>query len=374
MGVFSRKNSEYFIVIAIVLSCLVLLFAYISKPKPVTNYEWTGLKIEIKSAGKADAEPAAIWGPATVSRQDIWLRAPHLKERQVKADDLEQLIYDSDYYFNFLNVSIELLVEKLRVQFSLEVAPSATEDKEFLAWLSQHGINPELLAPQSLQVMRLDLRDKFQKTALKKMLVAKISEPFLLFLEPPTKSISWPQDGVIKLGSTGSKSAGLFICDMMSPICFESLGIMKKLSEDFGILVNYRPATLTQDIYGDLRALVGVCLSDLAPNNFWNYVESLKKLPRQTEEPELLKLTGADSKEMRACMVSSSSQKEWESHKQFLLTLGKPTLPVLVLSGEPIVGPFSYERASEAYSRRSASKANLLGTLSGVILKKVSGN
>lgn len=374
MGVFSRKNSEYFIVIAIVLSCLVLLFVYFSKPKPVTNYEWTGLKIEIKSAGKADAEPAAIWGPATVSRQDIWLRAPHLKERQVKADDLEQLIYDSDYYFNFLNISVELLIEKLKSSYSLEVSASEHEKKDFKIWLDEHGINPKYLTPQSIQVMKLDLKDKFQKTALKKMLIPKISEPVQIFMEPPTKSISWPQVGVIKLGNSGSKNSGLFICDMMSPICFESLSILKKLTKDLNVLVNYRPGSLTEDIYGDLRALVGLCVSDLEPERFWNYVEALKKLPRQTEEPELLRLSGSDSKAMRACLVSSNLQKEWESHKQFLLTLGKPAIPVLVLGGEPILGPFSYERASEAVARRSAKKATSLNTLFSVIFKKVSGD
>lgn len=374
MRVFSRKNSEYLIFLAIVVSCFVILFVFSSKPKPVSNYEWAGLKIEIKKSGKSDVDLAAVWGPATISREDVWLRAPHLRERLVKSDDLEQLIYDSEYYFNFLNISTELLVEKLKVHFSLDIAASENEEKEFLSWLDQHGINPKFLTPQSIQVMKLDLQDKFQKTALKKLLIPKIAEPLQLFLQPPTKSISWPQDRVIKIGSPGSKNAGLFICDMMSPICFESLTIIKKLTEDLNILVNYRPASLTEDIYVDLRALVGICLSDLAPNNFWNYVETLKKLPRQTEEPALLKMTGADSKEMRACMVSSSAQKEWEGHKQFLLTLGKPVIPVLILGGEPIVGPFSFERASEAYTRRSAAKASLLDTLFGVILKKVSGN
>lgn len=374
MGVFSRKNSEYLIVLAIVVSCLVILFIFLSKPKPVTNYEWAGLKIEIKKSGKSDADLAAVWGPATVSRDDIWLRAPHLKVREVKANDLEQLIYDSDYYFNFLNISVELLIEKLKSSYSLNVPASENEEKDFKIWLDEHGINPKYLTAQSIQVMKLDLRDKFQKTALKKMLISRVSEPVQIFMEPPTKSISWPQEGVIKLGNSGSKNSGLFICDMMSPICFESLTILKKLTKDLNVLVNYRPGSLSEDIYGELRALVGLCVSELKPELFWNYVEALKKLPRQTEEPELLRISGSDSKAMRACLVSSNLQKEWESHKQFLLTLGKPAIPVLVLGGEPILGPFSIERASEAVARRSVSKAISLNTLFSVIFKKVSGN
>ena len=342
------------------LGIVLLVFGLIFRHKIYSNkkanvYLWNELAVEVLDPEEADKNIIAQWGSQTVSQEELSHRAPHLAQRPKKTNELEQIVADSDYFFAVLLTAQNILIEKLEIEKNLkkEIPVYKTFEEDFQNWAKDQNVAVQSFKPLQMQNIKMDFNDKYTKNKLRELLANKITSPFQFFITPPQDYIEWAEGGIASLGDPQSKIHGVFLCDMISPICFKSLHILHEAVLKTKLSISYRPASVVEDIYSILRIQVGICLAKIDPKLFWNYFLKLEAHKKNTEEPDLYKLSGADPIQMQSCMVAPSMKSEWEAHQKFYLSLWRSAMPVLIINGEPILGAFTLDRITELAARHN---------------------
>lgn len=335
---------------------------------PAGAYKWNGVVIHPQTPLSDDPNSiAAKWGPAEVFYREIWLLNPALQKKSKLNSDVEQLAYDSEYYFNFLSTSQNLLVQKLTQHFSkLEklsseewvqktISQYTKEADDFEKWKVSQNIKELKILPEQKETILSDFRLKHRNQELHKFFASQIKGALQIFSKPPGETMQLPLEGDAAIGSSKASPTGLFLCDLISRGCFQAIETLQKVAKENEIKINFKLVLAGQEMYSTLRSQIGICLSQIDPSHFWSYVQSIKSQPERTEEPTLYELTGLQEPrlgQLRSCMVSSELRSKWEQNNRFFRTLWNPALPAIVLFGEPIFGPFHEDRISELVARR----------------------
>lgn len=333
------------------------------------TYTWNEITIEAKLPAENQKDLAAIWGPAQLTKEELYIRFPSLKEKPKKETPFEQAAANSEYYYNFLNISQIILVEKLTAYFSQEEKMGSDEwikkeigdyknfDKDFAEWKRSNRIADSSVSKNHENIIKMDLKDKFQNRELRKFFSKKIKDPLQLLTLPPSDNIDLPIAGFAPLG-TSKKNVAVLFCDLTSPPCFKAAAIVQDLAKKFDTEVSYRPAIIGDDTYSNLRMKVGFCIAKQDSQKFWSFFESLESRPVRLEELELYEMSGLTTdkvQELKSCMISTEANNEWQAHKKFFLSLPKASIPMLIVNGEPILGPQNMDRASESMARREVN-------------------